>query len=193
MSIIDTIAGLFSHARAASRVPHEYDETTIPNVVRKYQVHSAELYSTHMLHQYERADWTEVPEPLQDFAFAFYRRMQRYQLPMYAHTVYRSPAVQLDLVRRGYSRITSGAHQRSAAVDFVHGVKHWDIPEREFWNFVGTQGKEVARIHSIPIEWGGDWPNFWDPAHWQLANWREYPEIPEARNVHLSLGRLRRA
>ena len=47
----------------------------------------------------------------------------------------------------------------------------WDWPlYADLAKFV----KEAARIESVPIEWGGDWPKFRDGPHFQLP-WSKYP------------------
>lgn len=62
------------------------------------------------------------------------------------------------------------AHVQGCAVDLIHGVKAWQLT-REEWNLWGHIGVEVARKLHIKIEWGGSW-KFYDPAHFELANWR---------------------
>ncbi|QCS37219.1 hypothetical protein [Tortoise microvirus 70] len=56
------------------------------------------------------------------------------------------------------------------AVDIVHFGRYWDLSPKE-WAVVGLIGKEVARRRNIKIVWGGDW-RFWDPAHWELKDWK---------------------
>lgn len=92
--------------------------------------------------------------------------------PFYAYEFLRSNERQAELKAKGRSKAGPGQspHNHGMAVDVIHCKRGWDL-SREEWDIVGAIGKEVARKRKIPIEWGGDWA-FWDPAHWQLADWR---------------------
>lgn len=74
---------------------------------------------------------------------------------------------------KGLSKAKAGqsAHNHGFAVDIVHGTKAWELTRKQ-WDLVGHIGKEVAASMGIHVEWGGDW-SFYDPAHWELANWRD--------------------
>ena len=69
-------------------------------------------------------------------------------------------------------------HNKGCAVDIVHSVKGWGLTDRQ-WLVVGHVGKEVAAAKGFKLEWGGDWRNKpsdiigWDPAHWQVTDWRD--------------------
>jgi hypothetical protein len=58
------------------------------------------------------------------------------------------------------------------AVDIISATKAWDLSKKQ-WDVIGCIGKEIARKRNLKIDWGGDW-DFWDPAHWQIADWRKY-------------------
>lgn len=123
-----------------------------------------------------RANWTGADPRIKQFYFHFYRVLRRFNFPVYAHTVFRSPEEQNSLYKAGFSTLPDGAHQRGAAVDVVHSLYHWNLPP-EGWRFLGVVGKHVIRQHSLPIHWGGDWQRFPDPAHWQLNDWRELKPV----------------
>lgn len=123
------------------------------------------------LRQGDRADWSYTDPRIQLFAGLLLRRLRQIEVPFFVHCAYRSNDEQLRLYDLGRTTIkTSGAHGRGAAVDLVHSRYAWDLSRQE-WSFIGKIGKDIARKAGIPIEWGGDW-SFYDPAHWQLPEWR---------------------
>lgn len=163
-------------------------EDTIPQLkdvneaVRRYQRPRDFFTQRYYLRLHERADYRDAPMELRLFVWKYMRALRARGLPFYVHTCWRDPADQQRLVDKGYSKVRSGAHQRSCAVDIVSAIDHWDIPE-ELWHYVGTLGESVARgLHlgqgldgeTLKIEWGGRW-SFYDPAHWQLSDWRKRP------------------
>lgn len=151
------------------------------------------FYSEFYLRTYDRADWRGSSLEIRLFVHKFMRALRARGLPFYVHTCYRSPADQRELVAQGHSQVSNGAHQRSAAVDIVSAVDHWDIP-RSLWSYVGSVGEQVARGHdfgkgedgqTLHIEWGGRW-DFYDPAHWQLSDWRHRPVVKDERPLRFS-------
>lgn len=135
------------------------------------------FYENRFLAQHERADWTGAPMEMIEFNRGFYNNLKKRGFPAYAHTIWRSPQLQQKLFNEGNSQIRSGAHQRSAATDWLHPDFHWTLPKKG-WQYMGVVGHETARVLGIKIVWGGDWKSFWDPAHWELENWRDLPEVP---------------
>lgn len=145
---------------------------------------------TSYLRLHERADWAGAPPELIRFVSKFMTAARKRGFPLYVHTVYRSPILQAQLKNKGLSTLQNGAHQRSCAADIVHPEWHWDMP-KDAWLYLGALGREVARANSIQIRWGGDWDGdgvsvlddpterFWDPAHWELKDWRDRPEVPD--------------
>lgn len=109
-----------------------------------------------------------------DFEKAFIKRCAELGIPMFAPTVVRTRTMQKVVFRQGLS-LTDGegdyAHQHCAA-DIVHSKFAWNIT-RDQWKLLGHIGKEVAKVRGIAIVWGGDWRKPYDPAHWELAQWRE--------------------
>jgi hypothetical protein len=140
--------------------------------------------------QHARATRQGADEGILAFERKFIRKMEALGVPMFAHSVIRSPAEQTKRFAEGHSKAKAGQspHQYGMAVDLIHGIRGWDIPD-ESWALVGHIGKEVAstltvsrwneaegrfvetRVH---LEWGGDWKSLWDPAHWQIKGWRDF-------------------
>jgi hypothetical protein len=114
---------------------------------------------------------------------AFYRNFQeeldRRKFPFYPFEFLRSAADQERLYRMGRTKARAGQspHQHGLAVDMVSSQRFWDLREAE-WDIIGLIGKECARKAGVAIEWGGDW-DFYDPAHWQLAEWRLWAAFRE--------------
>lgn len=110
---------------------------------------------------------------LVEFEKRFVRRMARLGVPMFAHEMVRNSARQEALYSQGLTRARAGqsAHQWGCAVDLVHGTKAWNLDAKS-WAIIGHVGREVAGQAGIAIRWGGDW-SFYDPAHWELENWKE--------------------
>lgn len=113
------------------------------------------------------------------FEKLFVRRMAKvHNVPVFAHNMIRDLAHQQRLYDQGVSKATPGKspHQYGCAVDIVHGIKAWDLTEQQ-WRVMGHVGHELAAQLGIKVVWGGnDGPGdkfAWDPAHWQLANWRD--------------------
>lgn len=109
-----------------------------------------------------------------DFARAFLKELDARGMPFFPHCYVRSAQEQDRLFKAGVTKARAGQspHNHGLAVDIVHDGKYWDLSGKQ-WAVVGMIGKEVARRRNIKIEWGGDW-RFYDPAHWQLADWKKY-------------------
>lgn len=120
-----------------------------------------------------RASFEGVDEDFQRFARAFLRELARRGYPFFAHSYVRGRAEQNDLFRNGVSKAKYGQspHNFGCAGDFIHLTRAWDLTRKE-WAIIGLIGKDVARKCNLKIVWGGDW-KFYDPAHWELADWRE--------------------
>lgn len=172
----------------------------VNEAVKAYQRPKDYFTSRAYLRLYERADYQFCPMPLRLFVWKYLRALRARGLPFYVHTCYRTPGEQAELKAGGYSNLALGAHQRSCAVDIVSAIDHWEIPE-ELWYYVGTLGESVARGTEfgpslrkgkdgsplpLKIQWGGRWTDPWDPAHWQLSDWRYRPTF-KADSVPLRL------
>jgi hypothetical protein len=191
--VVSTIRELFEKARGRKvNFPIDPFEKWFPtDVAKQLQYLKAEpdaFNSDYMLKLHAKANWVGCPPELREFAEKLFRQFRKDGVPMYVHTVYRSPELQYELASAGFSKVLSGPHQRSCALDIVHAYHHWDCP-KEFWLYVGMTGKRIAKQmrlgNGTKIDWGGDEsgnqfaaslrdPNDrfkWDPAHWQLSDW----------------------
>lgn len=118
---------------------------------------------------------TEFAHPdIVRFAQRLVLEARRYGVPLFPHEFYRSAARQAQLKADGFSRAGPGLspHNSGLAVDVIHGVRAWDLSRHE-WAAIGAMGKQVARSMGLKIVWGGDFRSIYDPAHWELENWRE--------------------
>lgn len=109
-----------------------------------------------------------------EFEKAFVKKCAEYGVPMFAHCVVRTREEQARVFREGHSKTPptgQWAHQH-CAVDVIHSKYGWNLT-RDQWNLLGHIGKDVAKVRGIDIVWGGGWRSPWDPAHWELAHWRE--------------------
>ncbi len=122
--------------------------------------------------QQMRADRRDAHPDIIEFEKAFIARFKRLGIPMFAHCVWRTPEEQTQLYVTGRSRALpeDAPHCGGVAIDLIHSIKGWDIPN-EAWSLVGEIGNEVAAMRNLKVEWGGKW-EFYDPAHWQLMDWR---------------------
>lgn len=113
-----------------------------------------------------------VPDIL-DFSAAFLKDLQARGMPFFPHCFLRSGEQQNNLYHQGVTKARAGEspHNWGMAVDIVHYTRLWNLNKKE-WAVIGLIGKEVARRRNIKITWGGDW-SFYDPAHWELADWKK--------------------
>lgn len=125
------------------------------------------------------APWERSHPDILEFERRFRKELQRRGIPMFAFEFYRSGERQDELKQQGRSKAGAGSspHNYGCAVDIVHYPRFWDLTPKQ-WAVIGAIGKEVARKANIPISWGGEW-NFYDPAHWELADWRLHREAQE--------------
>lgn len=155
----------------------EIARDTVPNdmrdVWRSIQDHE---FIEHQ--RYQEQQWRAVRENahllILEFEKAFVKRCRKLSIPMFAHTVVRTKKMQQQVFKEGHSNNDGSkeyAHQHCAA-DIVHSRYGWNL-NKDQWKLLGHIGKEVAHMHGIAITWGGDWKNPYDPAHWELAQWRE--------------------
>lgn len=109
-----------------------------------------------------------------EFHKKFQKQLDDYGIPFRPFEFHRTAWRQNELFDQGRSkaRAWESPHQWGMAVDMIHTFKAWDLSRAE-WSVIGEIGKQVAERADIFIEWGGDW-NFYDPAHWQLADWHQY-------------------
>ncbi len=129
--------------------------------------------------QQGRADRFGAQPEILEFERKFIKNAFKLGIPLFAHSIVRGSAEQNELFRKGVSKAKAGdsAHNYGAAVDIIHGVKAWQLTKKQ-WLILGHLGHETARAAGIKVVWGGDWKKpgeelGWDPAHWELAAWRE--------------------
>lgn len=132
----------------------------------------AYMASERFQEQQWRANREGAWPPLIEFERVFVKRMRALGVPVFAHNMVRTNEEQAKLLADGVSRAGPGQspHNFGVAVDIVHGVRAWDLKPNE-WALLGHVGKEVARAQGLQLVWGGEW-NFYDPAHWELEDWR---------------------
>jgi len=126
------------------------------------------------LRQHDRANWYATRAEIKEFAAYYIEAARSVGIPLYVHGAFRTKATQDGLKAAGRSRASwpRAPHCQGAAVDVVHCAYHWDMTPNE-WAWLGKVGKDVADRRGIEITWGGDW-NFYDPAHWELSDWRNH-------------------
>lgn len=129
--------------------------------------------SRRFVDQQMRADRVGAHPEILGFERLLVKRLRGMGIPMFAHCVWRGEAEQTRLYVQGRSKAAYGdsAHNYGCAVDLVHGTLAWNMTERS-WAVIAHVGKELAASKGWKLEWGGSW-KFYDPAHWQLADWRE--------------------
>lgn len=122
------------------------------------------------------------------YAFETVMRVE-YGVPIMIASGYRTPAEQLALFNSGRSQRRDSAHSRGMALDVIHSVRGWNVPD-DFWINLAAVGFEVARKRDLPLRWGGDWngngvpvkldpkESFWDAAHFEIKGWAERPDCP---------------
>lgn len=123
--------------------------------------------------QNTRADRVGAHPDIVRFEKAMRKAMAKIYVPVFAHNMVRDAAHQNALYVQGVSLAKAGEspHNYGLAVDIIHSTKAWDMT-REQWEIFGHVGKEVAKRQGLAIVWGGDWARFWDPAHWEMEQWR---------------------
>ena len=161
--------------------------------------------STGHLSQWDRADWAYVDLRLAYWAALFQEAARKRGIPLYVHNALRYKSEQDDLVRRGVSRTKypNSAHNIGEAVDIVHGLFHWEMSRQE-WALLGVLGKlalervnaQLPKDRKLHLTWGGDWKSFWDPAHWEISDYKARtrvlpPDEPMRRTPRYLLKHLR--
>lgn len=128
--------------------------------------------------KYEDQQWRAVREGahilILEFEKALIKKARECGIPLYAHCVVRTKEEQARVFKEGFSKTPptgQWAHQH-CAVDIIHCKYGWNL-NGEQWRLIAHLGKEVAKMRGIDIVHGGDWKSPWDPAHWELAQWRE--------------------
>jgi hypothetical protein len=131
------------------------------------------------LEQHNRADWQNVSMDIRHFAAKLVEAFRKQGIPLYVHSAFRTKDEQNALLEAGRSKaqFPRAAHCQGAAVDIVHSKYHWELSPQE-WQLIGKIGKQVAAQMGLSLNWGGDWA-FYDPAHWELSDWKTNITIPD--------------
>lgn len=114
-----------------------------------------------------------------EFADKMVKRFRELGIPMFPACIIRTQGEQHAMFRAGVSndRPDDGLWPHMAfAVDIIHGqLGYMDELNKKLpvWALVGHIGKEVAISMGIKIKWGGEFRKLYDPAHFELENWRE--------------------
>lgn len=146
--------------------------------------------------QHQRADRTGAhpgivgAESLKYVGFekTLIRRMAKLGVPMFASEVNRDGKRQDELKRQGFSKSSAGksAHQYGCAVDIIHGTRGWELTDQQ-WAIIGHVGKQIRLGYGWSLVWGGnDGPGdkfAWDPAHWQMEDWRDYKRAMDHSDI----------
>ena len=130
------------------------------------------LYSQRYGEQQARADRIGAQPEILDFERKLIKRAFKLGVPLFAHCVIRTSEEQNRLFKAGHTKARAGEspHNYGAAVDIIHGTKGWNLTRKQ-WAMIGHIGKELAIQAGLAVTWGGDW-KFYDPAHWELTEWR---------------------
>lgn len=141
----------------------------------------AHFRSNGWLRQQERADWRHADPRLMFWAARFVEAARSREIPLYVHCCLRDKAEQDRLVAAGHSRARypQSAHNIAEAVDIVHGRYHWDMTRAE-WDLLHVLGRLVLeRVNAqlpdarkLRIVWGGGFKSLYDPAHWEIEDFR---------------------
>lgn len=117
---------------------------------------------------------------VRDFTLRVLNELHRYQVPLRCFNIYRGKAAQNEAFANGNSRARWGQspHNFGLATDLIHATEGWgqgtpSTMPRVAWEAIHVIAAEVARRMDLPIKWGGHFHNLWDPAHFELTNWRD--------------------
>lgn len=117
-----------------------------------------------------------------EFERLLVNKLRKLNVPLFATEVWRDSARQTELFVKGHSKAKAGqsAHQYGLAVDIIHSIHGWSLSPRQ-WELIGVLGLELAIQRGIKITWGGDDPGVddkfsWDPAHWEIRDWKNHKD-----------------
>lgn len=151
----------------------QLDEDGLYSLELRGMTDRAFLASERYSDQQGRADRTGAHPDIIEFERKLIKRAAKLGVPLFAHAVTRGATEQNRLYVQGHTKARAGEspHNFGAAVDIIHGTKGWNLTRKQ-WEIVGHLGKELAASLGLRVKWGGDW-KFYDPAHWELTDWRE--------------------
>lgn len=131
---------------------------------------------------WDRADWSGSDPRLMYWAALFQEMARKRGVPLYVHTAYRGRAEQEAVNKAGNSKAGFGRspHNIGEAVDIVHGVYHWMLTPGE-WETLHVLGRlaldrvnaQLTKEQKLHLTWGGDFKSLYDPAHWEITDFRK--------------------
>lgn len=134
------------------------------------------------MRQVRRADWHGCDPRLLVWASVLQQMARRRDIPLYVHCALRDRRTQNSLLAKGVSRAKypRSAHNIGEAVDIVHGVYHWQMNEQE-WALLHVLGRlaldrtnaYLKKEHKLDLTWGGSFKSLYDPAHWEITDYRK--------------------
>lgn len=129
----------------------------------------------------DRANWLHSDPRLMLWAATFIEMARKRGIPLYVHCALRDEAEQTRVFKAGHSKVQypRSAHNIGEAVDIVHSQFHWEMSKQE-WYYLHTLGlraldkvnagvKVSDRLH---LTWGGNFKSLYDPAHWEITDYR---------------------
>lgn len=110
--------------------------------------------------------------PMMFLGLQIVKAMQQAGYPAVVLTCFRSGDEQDDLFEQRRSKATAwrSPHQYFEAVDIVHAGLHWNA-EPVFWRQLRDCTAMIQDRFRVELVAGFDWG--WDPAHIELAHWRD--------------------
>lgn len=135
------------------------------------------LASRRYQEQQARANRDLAHADVLEFERVFIRRMSKLGVPIFAPEIWRSAKRQDELFALGNSRARGGqsAHQFGLAIDLVHSVKGWNLSKKE-WELMLHTGREIVLQTGLKMDNLADLTGGYDPAHWQLKNWKNFKD-----------------
>lgn len=154
---------------------------------------NAHFHTQGWINQSEKADWQHVDHRLMRWSAMMVTAAKKRGIPLYVHSAFRTKAQQ-DAIPAANTRAKypRSAHNIGEAVDLVHGTFHWDMSPQE-WKLIHALGLECLRklnetlparpftdsngkrhyaLPKLELTWGGNFKSLYDPAHWEIADYR---------------------
>lgn len=164
----------------ADRFFNEPKDGPVWDIPERLRARSYILGEQH-IRQGERADWQHCDPRLMLWAAVFVELARKRDIPLYVHCAFRTEAEQAKVNASGNSK---AAYPRSPynigeAVGIVHGTYHWTLTRQE-WEFLHVLGRracelvnrDLKKVGQLELTWGGTFKSLWDPAHWEIADYR---------------------
>lgn len=110
-----------------------------------------------------------------EFSRCYIKGVAKLGIPLYPHNMVRTPEQQRQLWLDGFSKNDGSKWypHRAFAVDVVHSTRHWNLSDAD-WELLVHVGNEVAKAKGIHVVNGSTFKRLWDPAHWELKEWRDW-------------------